>query len=105
MNSTLALIRLVYEVLSQTHPKAVHTMKTVVKNNGGEGITLTTSFIFQWFVCFFTNSNLSRNMRRSILDHFLLEGLPALIKATLCYFDVIEPAISQIYTFGSPISI
>ena len=100
MNSTLALIRLIYEILSQTHPRAVHSMKIVVRNNGGEGITLTTSFIFQWFVCFFTNANLARNMRRSIFDHFLLEGLPALITATLCYFDIIELAISKVYTFG-----
>ncbi len=51
------------------------------------------SFVLQWFICLFTNTNLSRNVRRCIFDHFLLEGLPAFIKAALCFFDVIEPAI------------
>ena len=71
-------------------------MKRVARNNGGEGIVLITGFTIQWFVCLFSNTNLQRKMRRCIFDHLLLEGLPALIKASLCYFDAIEPKISDV---------
>lgn len=72
MNSVIAFVKLLCEVLSQTHPQVVKVMRIVVKNNCGDGISLTTSFAIQWFVCLFTNTNLSRDMRRCIMDHFLL---------------------------------
>lgn len=89
MNSVLSFVKLICEVLTQTHPKVVQVMKIVVKNNGGEGMILTSGFVIQWLICLFTNTNLNREMRRCILDHFLIEGLPVLIKAALCYFDAI----------------
>lgn len=101
MNSVLAFLRLLCDVLSQTHPQIIKIMKVVVKNNGGDGITLTTGFAIQWFICLYTNTNLSRDMRRCIMDHFLLEGLPALLKAALCYFDAIGPEITQVKYFGT----
>ena len=72
MNSVIAFVKLMCEVLAQTHPRVVKVMKTVVRNNGGDGITLTTGFLLQWFICLFANSNLRRDMRRCIFDHFLL---------------------------------
>ena len=71
-------------------------MKRVAKNNNNDGIILITGFTIQWFVCLFSNTNLNRNIRRCILDHFLLDGLPVLVKASLCYFDAIQPQISQV---------
>ena len=72
MNSVQALVRMLCEVLTQTHPKVVQVMKKVAKNNGGDGIILITGFSIQWFVCLFVNTNLNRQMRRCIFDHFLL---------------------------------
>ena len=99
MNSVLALVKLFCEMLAQTHPQAVQVMKIVVKNNGGDGITLTTGFVIQWFICLFTNTNLNRDIRRFILDHFIIDGIPALLKAALCFFDAISPAIVNIKYF------
>ena len=89
MNTIQSFVRLLCDVLAQTHPNVVHVMKRVAKNNNNDGIVLITGFTIQWFVCLFSNTNLNRNMRRCILDHFLLSGLPVLIKASLCYFDAI----------------
>ena len=100
MNSVLALVRLLCDTLGQTHPKAVKAMKLVAKNNGGEGISIITGFAIQWFVCLFTNSNIQRDMRRCILDHFMLDGMPVLLKAALCYFDAIEPKIARSQQLG-----
>ncbi len=57
--------------------------------DGGESFLLTMSFVFQWFVCLFTNINLKRRMRLIIMDHFILEGVAVLFKAALAYFDKI----------------
>lgn len=72
MNSVTALLLLLCEVLAQTHPLSVKQIKLIVFNNGGEGISYVISFVLQWFVCLFTNTNLHRNVRRCIFDHFLL---------------------------------
>jgi hypothetical protein len=101
MNSVLALMRLFCEMLAQTHHDAVKVMKVVVKNNGGDGITLTTGFVIQWFVCLFTNTNLNRDVRRFIMDHFILDGIPAMLKVALGFFDAITPAIANIKYFGT----
>jgi len=101
MNSVLALVRLLCDTLSWTHPKAIKAMKLVAKNNGGEGISIITGFAIQWFVCLFTNTNLQRDMRRCILDHFMMDGMPVLLKAALCYFDTIEPKIARTQQLGT----
>jgi hypothetical protein len=86
---------LLCEVLVFTHPQAVKQMKLIVLNNQGEGMSYVLSFAYQWFVCLFTNINLNRDVRRCIFDHFLLEGLPTFLKAALCFFDAIQPAIAR----------
>ena len=96
MNTVQAFVKLICEILTHTHPKVVEVMKRVAMNNGGDGIVLITGFTIQWFVCLFSNTNLQRDMRRCIIDHLLLEGLSTLIKASLCYFDAIEPKISEV---------
>ena len=96
MNTVQAFVKLLCEILTQTHPKVVQVMRRVARNNGGDGIVLITGFTIQWFVCLFSNTNLKRQMRRCIFDHLLLEGLPVLIKASLCYFDAIEPEIGDV---------
>ena len=61
---------------------------------GGDcGFIVTMSFVFQLLMCLFTSSNLCRGVRRIVLDYFLLEGVPALLKAALCYFDLIAEHI------------
>ena len=72
MNTVQAFVKLLCEILTQTHPKVVHVMKRVARNNGGDGIILITGFTIQWFVCLFSNTNLKRKMRRCIFDHLLL---------------------------------
>jgi len=89
MNSITALLLLLCEVIAHTHSQAVKQIKLIVWNNGGEGISYVLSFAFQWFVCLFTNSNIKRDIRRCIFDHYMLYGLPILLKASLCFFDVI----------------
>lgn len=101
MDSVYAMIKMFCEVLAQTHPQAVQVMKIVAKNSGsdGNGIVMTTSFAIQWFICLFTKMCSKRNMCRAIMDHFILDGLPALLKAALCFFDTIQPAIAKVRFF------
>jgi hypothetical protein len=57
---------------------------------------VTLSFVFQWFVCLFTNVSIKREVRLAIMDRFLLEGTPVLIKASLAFFDVLEEPIQKV---------
>ena len=87
----MALVRLFFEVLQVTHPKAVTKMKQIIRHMDGEDrFIITVSFVFQWFVCLFTNVNLPRAARLAIFDRFLLEGMPEMFKAALAFFDVLQ---------------
>lgn len=66
-------------------------MRHIIKNMDGDNqFIITLSFVFQWFICLFTNINLSRKIRLKIMDHFLIEGVPILFKASLAFFDILE---------------
>jgi hypothetical protein len=93
----MALVRLLFEVLQLTHPRAVAKMKRIIRHMDGEDrFIITLSFVFQWFVCLFTNVNLPRPARIAIMDRFLLEGMPVLFKAALAFFDVLEEPIQKV---------
>jgi len=62
---------------------------------------LTMSFAFQWFVCLMTNCNLDRRIRRVVLDYFMVEGVVAIFKGALCYFDQLVKNIDKVRSFGS----
>ncbi len=77
-------------------------MKHIIIHMGGEDrFIITMSFVFQWFICLFTNINLSRKIRLRIMDHFLVEGITVLFKASLAFFDILEPVILKVSTFGN----
>lgn len=44
------------------------------------------SHVLQWFVCLFTNTILNREIRKTIMDYFLLEGITVFFKASLAIF-------------------
>jgi hypothetical protein len=64
--------------------------------DGDDRFIITMSFVFQWFICLFTNVNLSRSIRLRIMDHFLIEGVPVLFKVSLAFFDVMEESILKV---------
>lgn len=73
-------------------------MKRIIRHmEGDDRFIVALSFVFQWFVCLFTNVNLPRAARTLIMDRFLLEGLPALFKAALAFFDVLEESILKVH--------
>ena len=97
MDSTMALVRLFFEVLQISHPRAVSKMKQIIRHMEGEDrFIITVSFVFQWFVCLFTNVNLPRSARLAIFDRFLLEGMPAMFKGALAFFDVLQEPIQKV---------
>lgn len=102
MESVITYVHILFEILHHTHPQVVKKMKMIMKKMESEGFMLTMSFVFQWFVCLFTNTNLDRKLRLIIIDHFLLQGVTALFKAALAYFDVIEQAVANVSCFGTP---
>jgi hypothetical protein len=97
MDSTMALVRLLFEVLHLTHPRAVAKMKRIIRHmDGDDRFIVALSFVFQWFVCLFTNVGLPRTVRTAIFDRFLLEGVPVMFKAALAFFDVLEEGILRV---------
>lgn len=101
MDSVITYVRILFEILHYTHPTVVKHMKRIILSMEQEGFMLTMSFVFQWFICLFTNVNLNRGIRLMIMDYFLLEGVTILFKAALAYFDVIEKTITIAKTFGN----
>lgn len=48
-------------------------MKNIIRHMESEDkFIVAMSFVFQWFICLFTNINLDRNIRLLIMDHFML---------------------------------
>lgn len=100
MDSVIAYVRILFEILHYTHPRVVRHMKHIMMTMEQDGFMMTMSFVFQWFICLFTNVNLKRNIRLIVMDYFLIEGITVLFKAALGYFDVIEKSILSARTFG-----
>ena len=94
MESPVAYVKVLFQMLKHTHPKIVKKMRHIIKNMDGDNqFIITLSFVFQWFICLFTNINLSRKIRLKIMDHFLIEGVPILFKSSLAFFDILEQQI------------
>lgn len=72
---------------------------------GDDRFIITLSFVFQWFICIFTNINLNRNIRLRIMDHFMLEGVTVLFKSSLAFFDAMEESILKVNGIGTMPSI
>ena len=86
MNTTITDVRIMFELLAQVKPKIYKKLQDLMKNFGGGSYMVVMSFVFQWFVCLFTNMSIHRNISRIIWDSLLLEGSVVFFKAALTFF-------------------
>lgn len=99
MDGVMANTRIFYELLSLTHPRCYERMKKIAETMDSNFVA-TVSFVFQWFVCLFTSSNLPVEVTRTIWDYLLIEGASVLFRAGLALFDFLEPAILKCHDYG-----
>jgi len=88
LEGIVAYLKVLWEMISVKYPKIHQKLNFLIKEMDFSGSYLCVfSHVLQWFVCLFTNTMLDREIRKTIMDYFLLEGITVFFKASLAIFE------------------